>query len=156
MNEVPIPLHALVPGDACAELMLLEAPLSLWGGLDPSDGRIIDHRHPQSGRSVAGLLVVLPAVRGSSSSSSVLAEALRVGVGPAGIILGAPDGILVAGSLVARELYDVVCPMALIRPGHLEPALATFRRATQACLRVAEGSVTLTVATDGGVTTDPR
>ncbi len=156
MSEAAIPLRQLVPGDASAELMLLEAPLSLWGGLDPTDGRIIDLRHPQAGRSIAGLLIVLPAVRGSSSSSSVLAEALRRGVGPSGIILGAPDGILVAGSLVARELYDVICPMALIRPGHLEPALAALRGVAHARLQVDEDAATFTVTPAGSVTAGPR
>ncbi len=156
MSEVSIPLVQLVPGDASAELLILEAPLSLWGGLDPTDGRIIDHRHPQAGRSIAGLMIVLPAVRGSSSSSSVLAEALRGGVGPAGIVLGAPDGILVAGSLVARELYDVACPMALIRPGRLESVLAASGAVAQARLRVTEDSATLTITPVDPVTAGPR
>ena len=49
--------------------LVLEAPLSLWGGLDPATGLIVDARHPQRGVSVTGTVLVMPAVRGSSSSS---------------------------------------------------------------------------------------
>ncbi|MFB3051774.1 MAG: aconitase X swivel domain-containing protein, partial [Acidimicrobiia bacterium] len=66
-------------------------PLSMWGGVDTESGRIVDATHPQSGESLAGKIVVLPSGRGSSSSSSVLAEMLRIGTGPAGMILEEPD-----------------------------------------------------------------
>jgi predicted aconitase with swiveling domain len=49
--------------------------------------------------------------KGSSSSSAVLAESLRLGTGPAAIVLREPDQILVTGVLVARLLYDVECPV---------------------------------------------
>ncbi len=58
----------------------------------------------------------MPSGRGSSSSSSVLAEAIRAGTAPAGIILLEPDGILVLGALVARELYGRSIPVIVLRP----------------------------------------
>jgi predicted aconitase with swiveling domain len=85
--------------------------LSLWGGLDPETGLIIDRSHPQVGRSMTGVIVSMPHGRGSSSSSSVLAEALRIGTGPAGFILASPDSIMVVGSLVANRLYGTNCPI---------------------------------------------
>ncbi len=39
----------LVPARAEGPVLALEGPLSLWGGLDPQSGEIIDRRHPQSG-----------------------------------------------------------------------------------------------------------
>jgi hypothetical protein len=42
-----------------------------------------------------------------------LAEALRLGTGPAGFILDRPDSILVIGSLVANRLYGSVCPIVV-------------------------------------------
>lgn len=103
----------LVDGNATAEVLRLDEPLSFWGGVDPHTGDVIEKRHPQFGESVAGKLVSMPAGRGSSSASSILAEVLRRGCGPVGIVLQAVDGILVAGSLVARELYDVQCPVVV-------------------------------------------
>jgi len=54
----------------------------------------------------------MPSGRGSSSASSVLAEAIRLGTAPAAILLGAPDPIIAVGAIVARRLYGKVCPLA--------------------------------------------
>lgn len=104
-------MRALVPGVAEGEVVRLDQGLSFWGGYDPEQGKIIDRSHPQRGRSLVGKIVVMPQGRGSSSASSVLAESLRLGTGPAAIVLGEPDSILVIGSLVARLLYGVECPI---------------------------------------------
>lgn len=109
----PIALRVLVEGTAEAPALVLDEALSFWGGFDAATGRIIG-RHPQAGERVAGHVLVMPGGRGSSSSSSVLAEALRAGTGPAAIILGEPDEIIALGSLVAAELYDVHCPVAVL------------------------------------------
>jgi uncharacterized protein len=101
----------LVGGKAVGELLRLTEPLSLWGGLDPDTGLIIDRNHPQLGLSVTDTILTMPHGRGSSSSSSVLAEALRLGTGPAGFVLESPDSILVIGSLVANLLYGRDCPI---------------------------------------------
>ena len=52
--------------DAPLALVLTE-PLSLWGGMDPAIGLLIDARHPQRGMSLTGRIVVMPSGRGSSS-----------------------------------------------------------------------------------------
>jgi hypothetical protein len=57
--------------------------------------------------------------RGSSSSSSVLAEAARAGVAPAAILLAAPDLILGVGAAVADELYRVQVPIVVLVPADL-------------------------------------
>jgi predicted aconitase with swiveling domain len=91
--------------------LVLGEPLSLWGGVDPASGMIIDVRHPQVGTSVSGRVLVMRSVRGSSSSSSVLAESARAGVAPAAILLGEPDLILAVGAAVAEELYGIRVPV---------------------------------------------
>lgn len=112
-------MQALVGGEAEGEVLKLEAPLSFWGGYDPEEGRIIDVSHPQRGQSMAGRILAMTHGRGSSSSSAVLAEALRLGSGPAAIVLGEPDQILVTGALVAKMLYGVSCPVVVAEiPDH--------------------------------------
>lgn len=105
--------RVLVDGDATGEVVVLEAPLSFWGGYDPETGRIVDAAHPQHGHSLAGKVVSMAHGRGSSSSSAVLAESLRLGTGPAAIVLGQPDSIIVTGALAAGLLYGVVCPVVV-------------------------------------------
>jgi predicted aconitase with swiveling domain len=94
--------------------LVLDEPLSLWGGMDPATGEIVDAHHPQRGAPLTGRIVVMPSGRGSSSSASVLAEAVRVGTAPAAILLGEPDLILAIGSAVAKELYGVEVPVVVI------------------------------------------
>ena len=94
--------------------LVLAEPLSLWGGMDPATGELIDAHHPQRGLSLTGRVVVMPSGRGSSSSASVLAEAVRAGTTPAAIVLGEPDLILAIGSAVAEELYGVVVPVVCL------------------------------------------
>jgi uncharacterized protein len=113
--------RTLVAGMAEGPALVLDEPLSLWGGLDPETGNIIDVRHPQRGANVAGRILVMPAGRGSSSSSSVLAEAIRAGTGPAAIVLGEPDPILALAAIVARELFGSSIPIVVVA----EPGLAT-------------------------------
>lgn len=96
--------------------LVLDEPLSLWGGLDPATGRIIDAHHPQRGHDVAGRVLVMPAGRGSSSSASVLAEAVRARTAPVAIVLGEPDLILAIGAAVAEELYGVQVPVLVLPP----------------------------------------
>ena len=100
--------------------LVLDEPLSLWGGMDPASGELIDAHHPQRGANLTGRAVVMRSGRGSSSSASVLAEAVRAGVAPAAFLLGEPDLILSIGSAVAEELYGVRVPVIVLPPGRLE------------------------------------
>ena len=108
--------RTLAPGSGQGPAVVLAEPLSLWGGLDPQTGVIVERRHPQAGASVRGCVVVMPAGRGSSSSSTVLAEAIRNDTAPAAIVLRDPDPILALGSMVASELYSVRCPVVVAAP----------------------------------------
>ena len=111
MNSYPV--RSLVEGETEGPALVLARPLSFWGGIDAESGCIIDRTHPQFGACVTGSILVMPAGRGSSSSSSVLAECIRRGTGPAGIVLADTDPILVVGALVAQALYAKVCPMVV-------------------------------------------
>lgn len=102
-----------VGGEASGPALVLSEPLSFWGGVEVTSGRIIDHSHPDRGRNVAGTILVMPSGRGSSSSSSVLAETIRRGTGPVGIILARPDPILTVAAIVAQSLYGLNCPIVV-------------------------------------------
>ena len=100
--------------------LVLDEPLSLWGGMDPATGELIDAHHPQRGANLAGRVVVMRSGRGSSSSASVLAEAVRVGAAPAAFLLAEPDLILSIGAAVAEELYGVRVRVLVLSPAQLE------------------------------------
>jgi uncharacterized protein len=105
----------LSAGSAEGATFVLREPLSFWGGLDSRSGTIVDQWHPQNGEVLSGRILVMSAGRGSSSGSSVLAEAIRLRTGPAGIILLTRDPIITVGAMVASELYEIRCPVVLAR-----------------------------------------
>jgi uncharacterized protein len=137
-GETSFAAEVLVAGDAHGEALVLEEPLSLWGGLDPDTGAIIDRRHPSAGAIVTGRVLILPAGRGSSSASSILLEAVRLGTAPAAIITAEPDPILALGAAVALELYGRTPPVVVLPPPAYE--------------RIANGQ-SLQISRDGIITT---
>jgi len=120
MPEIP-GARVLVPGVATGEVLVLDEPLSFWGGLDPETGTLIDSHHPQVGATLRRKVLVMPSGRGSSSSSYVLAEAIRAGTAPVAMVLGEADAIVALGSIVAGELYGIDVPVVV----STEPAVVT-------------------------------
>lgn len=84
--------------------LVLDAPISFWGGVDPKSGRIADVRHPQHGASITGTVLFLPGTIGSSSASAVMMELVHAGLAPAGLVMHQPDAILLLGFLTAAEM----------------------------------------------------
>ena len=106
-----------------ASALVLDEPLSFWGGLDPRTGELIDTHHPQRGaiahRSRAGDAVrprfelqLVRARRGDPHRHR-----------PAASSCGEPDGIVALGAIVARELYGRSIPVVVLEP-HAYDAIA--------------------------------
>ena len=92
----------------------LAAPLSFWGGFDAERGLIVEKGHPDHGASLQGRVLLMERAKGSSSSSSVLAEALRNGTGPCAMVMCEAGLIVALGAIVARELYGAVMPIVVV------------------------------------------
>ncbi|MGH6763281.1 MAG: aconitase X swivel domain-containing protein [Phyllobacterium sp.] len=128
----------LVDGIAAeGDALVLTAPISFWGGVDPKTGLIADVRHPEYGLSITNRVLFLPATIGSSSAAAVLLELVYADLAPAAIILHEPDAILLLGLIVAREMGHKV-PPALRMDRRLFPQLHG-RRVTIG----AEGNLTI-------------
>lgn len=106
--------RSLVTGEARGPALILDEPLSFWGGVDPETGRVIDVHHPQLGVTVTGRVLVMPSGRGSSSSSSVLVESVQAGTGPVAIVMREPDPIIALGAIVVRELFGTRFPVVVV------------------------------------------
>lgn len=109
-------VRSLVCGEAVGRVLVLDDPLSLWGGIDPRTGEIIDRHHPQCGTCISGALLAMPRGRGSSSSSSVLLEAVHQATAPVGFLLHHPDNFIAVGAIVARIFYGRPIPVAVLTP----------------------------------------
>ena len=86
-------MTVLHPGTNQGPVLLLDEPLSFWGAFDPRSGLIIDIHHPQKGQNLKGKILMMLESRGSGSAPGGLAEAIRLGTAPAGIILVQPGGV---------------------------------------------------------------
>lgn len=108
-----IPVRCISPGEVEAPLIVSLEPLSLWGGFSVTTGAVIERGHPAFGQILTGRILAMPSGRGSSSSSSILAEALRLGTAPAGLVLAEADPIIAVGEIVARKLYGKSLPIVV-------------------------------------------
>ena len=90
-----IDVTILHEGDAEGPLLVLEEPLSFWGGFDPQTGKVVDQHHPQAGALAGGTVLALPETRGSAGTPAGVAEAIRAGCGPVAIITAKKDMNLV-------------------------------------------------------------
>lgn len=108
------PAHAIVTGQGRGAPLLLAEPLSFWGGYDAGEGCVVEAGHPQHDARLAGRVMLMERAKGSSSSSSVLAEAIRNGTGPAAIVMRERDLIVGLGCIVASELYGQHVPVVVV------------------------------------------
>lgn len=108
------PSQVIVAGDAAGRLVVSPAPLSFWGGYDAATGEVIDRRHPLSGQRLAGCVLALPWTRGSSTTTAILLEAVRLGTAPAAILLPRTDTFIALAAIVAQELYGRSCAVLVV------------------------------------------
>jgi predicted aconitase with swiveling domain len=106
--------RVLIDGAGEGTLLRLVEPISFWGGVDPATARLTDPRHPQHGVSIAGTVLALAAMCGSSSSSAIMLELVARGIAPAALLLGEPDAILALGILVGREMGYPAIPVLAV------------------------------------------
>ncbi|MCP4692106.1 MAG: DUF126 domain-containing protein [Desulfobacterales bacterium] len=83
-----IVLHGrkVVGGVAEGEAIVTKDTLSGWGGVDPSDGTVIEKRHELRGKSFKGKVLVFPGAKGSSGWSIVFHRARMLGGVPKAVI----------------------------------------------------------------------
>ena len=127
----------LTSGTAEGPLLWLDEPLSFWGAFEPRSGVILDVHHPQRGACVRDTVLVMMETRGSGSAPGAIAEAIRLGMAPAAIILAKPDINLAVGADVAATLYSRHCVIACVSPAELE---------------ILKGAQRLRINSDGAVT----
>ncbi len=114
MDELILLGKPFIPGSASGAALVSREPLSFWGGYDWKTGEIIDRRHPLSGSIAKGRILAVPFTRGSSTTTSVLLEAIRARTAPDAIVTTATDFFLALASVVAAELYNLPIPLVAI------------------------------------------
>lgn len=116
MAELILEGKPIIRGAAKGTALVSAEPLSFWGGYDWKTGEIIDRRHPLSGLIAKDKVLAIPFTRGSSTTTAVLLEAIRVQTAPAAILTTAADFFFALASVVAEEMYSKPIPLVAISP----------------------------------------
>lgn len=103
--------------------LVCEDPLSLWGGVDPATGTIVDRQHPQCGASLSQRVVLMPTSRGSCSGAGVLLELVLSGRAPQAFIFRAHETTLTLGALVAAHMFGKTIPIVRLPPEEYDALL---------------------------------
>jgi predicted aconitase with swiveling domain len=112
--------RAVIPGEATGTVLVSRMPISLWGGIDPETGRVIDPHHDRCGESIVDRVFAFPWEKGSSTGSAVLLELVGRGLAPAALITSSLAPVAALGSIVAEELYGRTVPMVLVSPDAMQ------------------------------------
>ncbi len=109
-------LHSevLLSGSAQGEVLRFDAPISFWGGIDPTSALVTLAGHPQHGQCITNTILVIPQLIGSSSSSAVILELFYTHKAPRALLLGARDAILPIGAITARQMGWAHIPVLVL------------------------------------------
>jgi hypothetical protein len=110
MSDVIVPATVEGPVLVCTE------GLSVWGGVDPATGQIMDAHHPQRGQDLAGRIVLMPTSRGSCTGSGVLLGLAFAGTAPRALVFREAEDILTLGALVAQRLFGHAIAVLRLAP----------------------------------------
>lgn len=81
---------AIVSASVEGPIRVCDEGPSVWGGVNPATGAIVDAHHLRRGRSLAGHIVLMPTGRGSCTGSGVLLGLAVAGTAPRALIF--PEG----------------------------------------------------------------
>jgi cis-L-3-hydroxyproline dehydratase len=127
--------QSILAGTAEGPVLATDEPLSFWGGIDPTTGRVIDVHHPLHGRAITGTVLMMPSTRGSCTGSGVLLDLALTGRAPAALVFSEPEEVVTLGALIAAEMFGHRIPVVRLAP----EAFALL--ATRPSVRITAGAV---------------
>lgn len=101
----------IVQGSAGGQALVSKKPLSFWGGVSVTDGRIHDVHHDLKGQCLTGRVLCIPYAKGSCSGSGIMLEIIRVQKAPAAILCLEAEPVLSLGSVMGWMLYERGVPI---------------------------------------------
>ena len=93
--------HTVSPGKAEGEAVVLRAPFSFLGELDPATGKIASPLSEQFGEDLRGKVIVTPTGKGSSMGPVISWYAMKAGNNPAAVICLRAEAILASAAITA-------------------------------------------------------
>jgi predicted aconitase with swiveling domain len=102
MKDLILRGRAIVEGHCKAEALVSSKPLSFLGGVDPTDGKIIEKDHDLYGKLVKNKILCFPHGHGSTVGSYVLYSLAKKGTAPKAILNQTADPVVVVGAIIAN------------------------------------------------------
>jgi hypothetical protein len=94
--------RAIREGKAYGSALVSPEPVGFLGGVDPDTGVVVEPKHPLTGESVAGRVLVFPTGKGSTVGSYVLYRLAFKGLAPAAIVNASSEAIVAVGAIISN------------------------------------------------------
>lgn len=94
--------RTIVKGRVEGEALVTKDCISFMGSTNPKTGCIIEKGHELEGECMQGKILCFPSSKGSTGGSYMLYDAVKRGVGPAGIVNIEPESVVVIGAIVSE------------------------------------------------------
>ncbi len=101
MQPIILNGQVIVEGHCKAEALVTSKPISFLGGVDPSDGKIVEKGHELCGVCIRNKVLCFPHGHGSTVGSYVLYSLARNGLAPRAIVNQTADPVIVVGAIIA-------------------------------------------------------
>ena len=95
----------IMKGKTKAIALVTSQPISFYGGVDPTNGIILEKGHELQGECVKGKILVFPTGKGSTVGSYTLYRMKKNGNAPAGIINKECETVIAVGAIIS----DIPC-----------------------------------------------
>jgi len=102
MKDLILRGRGIVEGHCKAEALVSSKPISFLGGVDPTDGKIIEKDHDLYGKLVKNKILCFPHGHGSTVGSYVLYSLAKKGTAPKAILNQTADPVVVVGAIIAN------------------------------------------------------
>ncbi len=108
-QELILEGRCIVPGEKKGTALVCTRALSAAGGIDLTNGRIIEARHPQKGENVRKKILIFPNGKGSSGFSLIFHVLSLTGNAPRAMIINRVNSLTALGA-VAGDIPTIGGP----------------------------------------------
>jgi len=102
MWQVTLKGRAIVEGRCEAQALVSTKPISFLGGVDPTNGKIVEKNHDLHGEYIKGKVLCFPHGHGSTVGSYVLYSLASKDQAPKAIVNQTADPVVVVGAIIAN------------------------------------------------------
>lgn len=88
-------------GYAVGEALVCTAPISFYGGVDPSTGVVVEKGHEIEGECIANKVLMFPHGKGSTVGTYVIYRLKKVGRAPVAIVNLRAEPIVALGAIIS-------------------------------------------------------